>query len=117
LLGQTGLFPRQTENHQGEPVLGFSPAKLLQRVDVEEGKHHHMTPNSELQLSCVEPDPLGSRKLSVPSEARQLFESETRLRLKLTANFSLHCLFFVSTRARCRMLVTLRLPAVGVTKL
>jgi hypothetical protein len=32
------LFPRQTENHRGEPVFDLSAAKLFLRADVAEGK-------------------------------------------------------------------------------
>jgi hypothetical protein len=44
------LFPRQMVNHRGEPVFELSPAKMLLRADVREGKHLTMTP-SQLQLS------------------------------------------------------------------
>ena len=55
------LFPRQMENHRGEPVFDLSPAKLLLRADVEEGRHLQMTP-SELKLSRVEYAPFDARK-------------------------------------------------------
>ena len=38
------LFPRQTENHRGEPVFDLHSAKLLLCGDVKEGIHREMTP-------------------------------------------------------------------------
>jgi hypothetical protein len=47
------LFPRQTENHRGEPFFDLHPAKLLLRSDVKEGLHREMTP-TQLQNSREE---------------------------------------------------------------
>ena len=55
------LFPRQTENHRGEPVFDLSAAKLLLRADVEEGKHNQLTP-SQLQASRLEYHPFNAKK-------------------------------------------------------
>jgi hypothetical protein len=56
------LFPRQMENHRGEPVLfDLSAAKLLLRADVREGKHLTMTP-SQLQQSQAAYAPFDQRK-------------------------------------------------------
>ena len=63
LAHDRGLFPRQTENHRGEPVFDLSAAKLLLRADVEEGKHLQMTP-SQLQLYRVEYEPFDPRKFA-----------------------------------------------------
>jgi hypothetical protein len=55
------LFPRQMENHHGEPVFDLSAAKLLLRADVREGKHLAMTP-SQLQQSQAAYAPFDQRK-------------------------------------------------------
>jgi hypothetical protein len=53
LVHDRRLFPRSTENQRSEPVFDLSPAKLLLRADVEEGKHNRMTP-TELKNSRIE---------------------------------------------------------------
>ena len=55
------LFPRQMENHRGEPVFDLSAAKMLLRADVREGKHLTMTP-SQLQQSQAAYAPFDARK-------------------------------------------------------
>jgi hypothetical protein len=57
------LFPRQMENHRGEPVFDLSEAKLLLRNDVAEGRHLNKTPH-ELQQSRVEYQPFNARKFT-----------------------------------------------------
>jgi hypothetical protein len=52
LAHDRSLFPRQTENHRGEPVFDLSAARLFLRADVAEGKHHQLTP-SQLNLSAA----------------------------------------------------------------
>jgi hypothetical protein len=60
LAHDRSLFPRQTENHRGEPVFDLSAAKLFLRADIAEGKHHQLTP-SQLQQSRVEYHPFSAK--------------------------------------------------------
>jgi hypothetical protein len=51
-----------SSHHQrSEPVFDLSPAKLLLRADVMEGKHHRMTP-TELKNSRIEYRPFKAKK-------------------------------------------------------
>ncbi len=72
LAHDRSLFPRQTENHRGEPVFDLSAAKLFLRADVAEGKHHQLTP-SQLQQSRVEYHPFSAKnfKYRIYQEVRR----------------------------------------------
>jgi hypothetical protein len=56
------LFPRQMENHRGEPVFDLSAAKMLLRADVREGKHLTMTPSQLQQTRPAAYGPFDPRK-------------------------------------------------------
>jgi hypothetical protein len=60
LAHDRSLFPRQTENHRGEPVLDLSAEKIFLCADVAEGKHHQLAP-SQLQQSRVEYHPFSAK--------------------------------------------------------